>query len=64
MVDKTAQQRANAKQNQKRKGQAQFSAVRFKREADLETINNTITKSGLTKEQALIRAFGLLEKEL
>lgn len=64
MAELNAQQRANAKQNEKRKGQAQFSAVRFKSEADLKAINDTIKKSGLTKEQAMIRAFELLAKEL
>lgn len=64
MTDKTAQQRANAKQNKKRQGAPTFSAVRFKDAEALDEINRIIKASGKTKEAALIAAFRALEKEL
>lgn len=64
MTDKTAQQRANEKQNEKRQGTPTFSAVRFKDADALAEINRIIKATGKTKEAALIAAFSALEKEL
>lgn len=64
MTDKTAQQRANAKQNAKRQGTPTFSSVRFKDAEALADINRIIKATGKTKEAALIAAFSALEKEL
>lgn len=64
MTDKTAQQRANERQNAKRQGTPTFSAVRFKDTDALSNINRIIKDSGKTKEAALIAAFSALEKEL
>ncbi len=68
MTDKikvTAQQEANKKQNEKRKGgTASFSTVRFNDSDKLDDINATIKEFGGTKESALIAAFGLLRESL
>ena len=64
MTEKTAQQRANAKQNEKRQGTPTFSSVRFKDVDALAEINRIIKATGKTKEAALIAAFSALEKEL
>lgn len=66
MTDKepTAQQRANANQNEKRKGSPTFASVRFKDASALAEINRIIKATGKTKEAALIAAFSALEKEL
>lgn len=64
MTDKTAQQRANKKQNVKRQGTPTFSAVRFKDAEELAEINRIIKATGKTKEAALIAAFMALNNEL
>lgn len=64
MTEKTAQQRANAKQNAKRQGTPTFSSVRFKDAKALAEINRIIKASGKTKEAALIAAFSALDNEL
>ncbi len=65
MTDKpTAQQKANEKQNEARKGMPTFSSVRFKDKSALDEINRVIKYSGKTKEAALIAAFSALDKEL
>jgi hypothetical protein len=64
MTEKTAQQRANAKQNEKRQGTPTFSSVRFKDAEALAKINSIIKATKKTKEAALIAAFDAWEKEL
>lgn len=64
MADKSAQQRANDKQNIKRKGAPTFSSVRFKDGEALDEINRIIKVTGMTKEAALIAAFNALNNEL
>lgn len=63
-MEKSAQQRANEKQNRKRQGTPTFSAVRFKNAEALDEINRIIKGTGKTKEAALIAAFRALKKEL
>lgn len=62
MIKTNAQQRANKKQNETRKGKPTFSSVRFNDAGELEKINNIILKFGKTKEAALIAAFNVLDE--
>jgi len=62
MIMTNAQQRANKKQNETRKGKPTFSSVRFNDAGELEKINNIILKFGKTKEAALIAAFNALDE--
>jgi hypothetical protein len=58
------QQKANAKQNEKRKGTPTYSAVRLSDIEEKTWLDSVIEKHGGTKKDSLIRAYELLEKEL
>lgn len=66
----SAQQKADKRNNEKRKGKPQFAAVRFNdsetqtAEEKRDYIANVIGKHGGTREDALIAAFVALEKEI
>ncbi len=58
------QKKANENQNKKRKGIPTFAAVRFKTEESKKKIDSIVKRYPGTKEESLIAAYELLEKEL
>jgi hypothetical protein len=65
-----AQQRAERKRQEKRKGQPTFAAIRFSNSADATTkdkksfVESVIARHGGTREAALLAAFRALENNL
>lgn len=64
MTKQDGQAKANKNQNEKRKGEPSFSAVRLTDQATKDWLVAVIKSHGTTREAALIAAFKLLEKEL
>ncbi|MBU0801301.1 MAG: hypothetical protein KKA05_09895 [Alphaproteobacteria bacterium] len=58
------QKTANVNQNEKRRGSPTFAAVRFKSQADKDWLDSVVKMFNGTKEESLIAAYRLLEKEL
>ena len=65
-----AKQRADARNNEKRKGKPSFSSIRFNdseqftAKAKEEFIAGVIARHGGTREEATLEAFQLLDKKL
>jgi hypothetical protein len=64
MINKEWQKKANANQNEKRKGTPTYSAVRLTDDNEKQWLDSVIKKHGGTKRATLIEAYKLLEKEL
>jgi hypothetical protein len=64
MDKQDGQAKANQKQNEKRKGEPAFSAVRLPDKETKDWLTAVISKHGGTREAALIAAFKALEKDL
>jgi len=60
----TAQQRAEKKRSEKRKGNPIFTTVRFKHVKDKKMVDRVFKLHGGTREEALIDAAKALENEL
>ncbi len=60
----TAQQRAEKKRSEKRKGSPTFTTVRFKFSKDKKMVDRVFKMHGGTREEALIDAAKALEAEL
>ncbi len=60
---KTAQQKANSKQDLKRRGAPSFSAIRLDSQQQKDDIDDIFNQFG-TRKSALILAAKLLKKEL